>query len=96
MIPALGICLALALALRAEPPSPRADKSPPTRVEEPPPAKPEGANPAPPPLSQEDAAVVENLELLQGMELLDDLPVVDTGDDDDPPPPAPKRDEPRR
>jgi hypothetical protein len=95
MIAGLGCTLALALALGAAPSSAKAPRPQPEQ-----PAKVEDAKPAPPPLSQEDAAVVENLELLQRMELLDDLPVVDPGDDEgddeDPPPPPPARIERRR
>jgi hypothetical protein len=39
---------------------------------------------APPPLTDEDAAVVEHLELLQKLDMLEDLHVVDTAGDDDP------------
>lgn len=66
---------ALALALASAPPPAG------PRTHEPPPARDGNAKDAPPPLSAEDAAVVEHLELLQGMELLEDLPVVDVDDE---------------
>ncbi len=76
MIPALAI--AAALALGADPPP----KAPP------PPAREEAAKRNAPP-SADDAEVMANLELLEKLELLRDLPIVDAGgkdgkDDGDP------------
>ncbi len=66
--------LAAALVLSAGPPA---------RPQAPAPAgKEPSAQPAPAPLPDEDAAIVEHLELLQKLELLQDLDVVDTGRDD--------------
>ena len=70
-----SLALALALALAAAPP----DAPPPARAGE--------AKETPPPLSAEDAAVVEHLELLEGLELLEDLPGVADEEREDPPHP---------
>ncbi|HVO20523.1 MAG TPA: hypothetical protein VMU15_14785 [Anaeromyxobacter sp.] len=70
MIPALAFALLLAAG---PPPRP-----------EPPPAGTRGADRVEPErqrLSDEDAAVVEHLELLEQMDLLEDLPVVDVGEE---------------
>ncbi len=66
--------LAAAMLLAAGPPAPEHPPAPAPRDGD--------AQPAPPPLSQEDAAVVEHLELLQKLELLQDLNLVDTGADE--------------
>ena len=72
------IAVLLLLALAAEPrqppePEPRAEKNPPARPD---------ADRDLPPLSAEDRAVIEHLELLEGMELLEDLPILDLGDEE--------------
>ncbi len=64
------LAIAAALALAAEPPPRTPGKAPPPAREE--------ATPRPP-LSPEDAEVVANLELLQQMDMLEDLPIVDPG-----------------
>ncbi len=70
--------LLLSLTLTAEPrplpePEPNAKRSPPVRAD---------ADRDLPPISAEDRAVIEHLELLEGMELLEDLPVVDLEDEE--------------
>lgn len=77
MIAALLLSLALAAEPRPPPPKPEPEpaeeKAPPVRA---------GADRDLPPLSAEDRAVIEHLELLEGMELLEDLPIVDLADEE--------------
>ena len=70
MIPALALALLLAAGPPPRPEPPPAGSREAARVE------PERQR-----LSDEDAAVVDHLELLEQMDLLEDLPVVDVGED---------------